>query len=109
MDAISWIKNNTENTQPIIIAGDPSIDYLMGVDAGVWIPVLTERPVQYYPYDYSWDSPEGHEKACNFGNPIVFVGSEAQSFENSVFTREEWYLNVFCTPADSIYRVIGCN
>jgi len=84
-------------------------DYIMPVDGGAWINILTKRTVERFPSDYPWDTTLGHANACKLNSAIVFAGRNSNSFSKEYFENADWYLTIYLKDSIGIYKIIGCN
>lgn len=115
--ALAWMDETLGEDAKVAIAGaDLAIDSVgmvmqsAGVDAGTWIPPLTDRAVIPLLYVADFRSQAVHEKLCLALVTHIYIGSRPQSFHIELIAdRTDWYQLVFERNTVRVFQVIGCD
>jgi len=114
--AMDWLDKNTPVEARILTAAmpinvlpsGPSTD-LVGTDAGIWIPALTDRSIILMPFNIDFRSQSTLERLCQMQIDYVYVGGTAQKFNASQMqAKAEWYTRVLFLPSAQLYQLTGC-
>ncbi|NWF64286.1 MAG: hypothetical protein HXY38_08270 [Chloroflexi bacterium] len=113
--AFTWIERNTSSDAVFLIASSNLYvtsfegNLPTAVDAGVWIPLLPERSIQFAQPGFSFAEAEAHAALCERGIGYTYVGGAPMSFKNSELdSHASGYLPVFVLPSAKVYQVTGC-
>lgn len=115
--AFSWIQQELAPHANLLIASqdlpftpDSSLLSTTGIDAGIWIPVITGRNAFYLPGNTDFTLPDSRITLCKMYIEYIYVGNRSESFnENGLLAKPEWYQPVFLLPNAKIYRFTGCS
>ena len=111
LQAIQWIEENTPRDAVIWIAGFRSRNYIVGMDAGVWIQTLTGRDINKLPYDFAWDAPDAPARICQpiQKNVYIYEGGRPYSFDDARLEEQNWLRRTFAADGTKIYWVAVCH
>lgn len=109
IQALHWIATNTPLESVVWIPAFPARNYLVGMDAGVWVRALTGRNANKLRYDFSWDSPDALSRFCQNGHADIYVyeGGRPYSFDDTRLAEQDWLRLVFENNQAKIYQVRG--
>ena len=98
----------TASTQLNVLPSGPT--GLVGTDAGIWIPALTNRNITLVPFDIDFRAMSTLEQLCQEQIDYVYVGSTDQKFNaTQLQTKPEWYEGVLFLPDVKLYQLTGCS
>jgi hypothetical protein len=114
--AMAWINQNLPPDAVFVAAGAslevfeyPGQKALDGMDAGIWIPVLTRRPLVLLPGWTDFSSQEILGQICGQSARYIYVGSMPGGFSFTQLDElPDWYYPVFSLKKAKIYQVTGC-
>jgi hypothetical protein len=113
---LDWLDRNLPADARVLVAGTalnvlptgPSPG-LVGTDAGIWIPNLTDRPIALAPFDSDFRAGSTLEALCQMKIDYIYVGSAVQKFNPAhLDERREWYEKILFLPHAQLYRLKGC-
>ncbi len=109
LNSLGWIKENTPADSVFWIPAIKSRNYLVGLDAGVWINVLTGRNANKLRYNVDWDSSAVQSQICRSGvaNTYIYEGGRPYSFDDVLLSELPWTRPVYADGAVKIYQVVG--
>jgi hypothetical protein len=107
LNAIKWIKEDTEVDSVVWIAGFKPRNYMIGTDAGVWVFALTGRNVNKLPYDFDWNSSSVLTRICQRGYRDVYFykGAMPFSFGDPNLSTNRLFEAVYRSGSIIIYRI----
>lgn len=111
--ALDWLKRNLPPASRIAIASAPLMvvsqdcpTEWIGSDAGLWIPLLTDKTTYSLPYDTDFRSKAVFERLCRSGSLYVYIGGANQSFRAEFLAeKNDWYELLLSIPNVRIYRL----
>lgn len=107
--AYKWMRDNLPESSVILIAGNrtPSRNY--GIDGGIWITPLTGFETVMMPNTSVFDSKSTLEELCMQHITHIYTGGTNARFSlEQIYSKKDWYKNIFTNPTVNIYEVIGC-
>ena len=109
IQALHWIETNTPLDSVVWIPAFPARNYLVGMDAGVWVRTLTGRDADKLRYDFSWDSTEAASRLCRSGyaDISIYEGGRPYSFDDARLAEQDWLRLVFENNQTKLYRMTG--
>ncbi len=109
LTTLGWIKENTPADSAYWIPAIKSRNYLVGLDAGVWIPVLTGRNANKLRYNVDWDTSAIQAQICRSGNADTYIyeGGRPYSFDDVFLSELSWTRPVYVDGEVKVYRVVG--
>ena len=114
--ALDWLDRNLPSDARILTASTalnvlPSGPTgLMGTDAGIWIPALTNRNINLAPFDIDFHSINTLEQLCQEQIDYVYVGGTDQKFNAAQLqAKPEWYEGILLLPDVKLYQLTGCS
>ncbi len=109
LQAMQWIEQNTPDDSVFWIPAFRSHNYLVGMDAGVWIHALTGRNANKLRYDFSWNKSGALSSLCRSGgvNVYIYEGGRSYSFDDVLLSEQDWVRPVFSMGSVKIYQVAG--
>lgn len=110
LDAITWLGDHSSPNAVVWIAGFKPKNYMLGMDAGIWISALTGRNVNKLRYDFDWDSATVHAVICQKGYQDVYIykGGMPFSFDDMTLRTNRLFDTVYKSGSVKIYQ-IGCH
>ncbi len=105
--AFRWLRENTPPDAVVWTAALKSRNYLVGLDAGVWVSAMSGRNVNRLRYDFDWGSPDAPSDICQpyYQAVYIYKGGMPYSFDDVRLEQQEWLRRVFVAGATKIYQV----
>jgi len=110
LQAIQWLKQNAPQNAVVWIPGFKSRNYMLGMDAGIWVQPLTGLNTNKLTYNFVWDAPDAPARICksNYEGVYIYEGGQPYSFDDAILAEQLWLRRVFSKGETKIYSAIAC-
>jgi|GEM_PF-1508886 len=110
LQAIQWLKQNAPQDAVVWIPGFKSRNYMLGMDAGIWVQPLTGLNANKLPYDFAWNAPDAIARICkpNIKDVYIYEGGQPYSFDDAILAEQSWLRRVFSLEQTRVYWAMAC-
>ena len=110
LQAIQWLKQNASQNAVVWIPGFKSRNYMLGMDAGIWVQPLTGLNTNKLPYSFAWNAPDAPDRICKstYDEVYIYEGGQPYSFDDAMLAEQLWLRRVFSVGDAKIYLAIAC-